>query len=145
MKGPSSTTARLVPTLPIESTERPWKMKLRLKSHYRWVFLMVFLQLTNEVVPYETYLLGSSNLFSDLIIYMACLIPPAIYWGMIVFAWVKLSQYKKNTGTTYTSATLSLDLLNISLIYTTRSRSRPTFLKLVRVVLKQMNLPGKEP
>lgn len=94
VKDPTSTMILLVPTPPIGTTEKPWKMKLRLKSHTRWAFWMAFLQLTNEAVPYETFLLGSSNITRDLIIYMACLILPIIYWGTIAHSWIKLSKYK---------------------------------------------------
>jgi hypothetical protein len=55
---------------------------------------MAFLQLANEAVPYETFLLGSSNITRDLVFYMVCLILPGIYWAMIGYAWMKLYKYK---------------------------------------------------
>lgn len=67
---------------------------MRLKSHFRWAFFLAILELFNEAVPFATFLLGTSNIAKDLIIYTACLILPAIYYYMIVYSWVKLRRWK---------------------------------------------------
>jgi hypothetical protein len=100
-QGTTATTSATLLIQPhaIEVAEKPWRAKIRRKSHFRWAFCMAVLQFANGAFPFETLVLtispGDPTTRRSIIILLSSLILPACYWAAILYSLTSLGDYKK--------------------------------------------------